>query len=271
MSIITVSRQIGSDGEKIAEMLSERLDYTQIDKQTVESYFTQHGLSQKKFERLDEKQSTFWDFFAMNQGMYKNVLLMAIYESVRKGNALVLGRGGQVLLQGIPGVLHVRIIAPRDVRLERIQEYFSCDERHARQMLHNGDHERDGYLKTFFKHSWDDPELYDLVINTATLSLDAAAELTETAVKDVDTGENRAAAEARIDDLLVSQKVIRRILYEEKLPIRSLSVETDEGVTSVMGLVDSEREKEKCTSIAAGIEGVKEVKDQIVVNLRGYE
>lgn len=270
MAIITISRQIGSEGETLAAMLSEKLAYARIDKQTVESYFVQHGLSQKTFEKLDERQSTFWDFFSMNQGLYKNVLAMAIYESVRKGRAVVLGRGGQILLQRVPGVLHIRVIAPREVRLKRIQERFSCDSKDAKHILQNSDHERGGYLKSFFKHDWDDPEHYDLVINTAGLSLNAVSRVVETAVSDVD-GTEESATEAKITDLLISQKVIYQLLYGAKLEVRNLRVDTNRGVTSIMGVVNSEREKEECTSVARETAGVKEVVDQIVVNVRGYE
>ena len=100
-------------------------------------------------------------------------------EFARKGKCIVLGRGGQTLLAGLPGILHVRIIAPQEVRKERIMKRYECDERHAERVIQHSDHERAGFHKFFFDLHWEDPHLYDLVVNTGFFSVDSAARLIE--------------------------------------------------------------------------------------------
>ena len=45
-----------------------------------------------------------------------------IEASCKWGNIVIIGRGGQGILKDKPGVLHVRIEAPLDIRVKRIQD-----------------------------------------------------------------------------------------------------------------------------------------------------
>ncbi len=47
---------------------------------------------------------------------------MVIYSFAQQNDTVIVGRGGQVLLKDLPGILHVRFLAPFDVRIQRIME-----------------------------------------------------------------------------------------------------------------------------------------------------
>lgn len=62
----------------------------------------------------------------------------------------MIGRGGQVLFKDIPGILHVKVIAPTAIRIERIQNRYNYDHRMAEQTVRHTDHDRSGFHKFFF-------------------------------------------------------------------------------------------------------------------------
>jgi cytidylate kinase len=265
MAIITISRRMGSYGEEVAQQLSEVLGYSYIDKDVLEQLLTAHGVSGEDFTRYDEKRASLWGGLSNLQKFYANVLKLALYETARKGNAVIVGRGGQALLRGLPGVIHIQVNAPWDVRIERVREDGSVDVRTAERMLHKSDHDREGFLKSFFNRSWNDPELYDLIINTGKISTDSIVIMVKDALKQLDTDANRRATEESLDDLLVTQKVENALLYSLNVDVSNLTVYTEKGVVTLVGLVREKSEKEKCLSAVQKIEGVREIIDELTV------
>ena len=93
----------------------------------------------------------------------------------REGKAVIVGRGAQFLLPR-SRVLAVRITAPIEVRVERIMVGKGMTNRDARQFVLETDQGRCEFVKRFFHHDVDDPRLYDLIIDTQSTDIAAAAE-----------------------------------------------------------------------------------------------
>jgi cytidylate kinase len=98
------------------------------------------------------------------------------------GNVVIVGRGGQAVLQEMPDVLHVRIEAPPDVRAQRIQEQENVSAKAAQDTVSERDRGAEAYLKRFYDVDWSDSSLYHLVINTGKWDTEAAAHLVVNAV-----------------------------------------------------------------------------------------
>ncbi len=114
--------------------------------------------------------------------IYKQAMEEVIRELASQGNVIVLGRAGQAILRGLPNVLHVRVIAPKMLRAERIAEKHGLPVSGALSQVEASDRTRRLYVKRFYNLRWDDPELYDLMINTGQISPETAALLIDEAV-----------------------------------------------------------------------------------------
>jgi cytidylate kinase len=90
---------------------------------------------------------------------------------------VIVGRAGQAILRGLPGVLHVRVIAPLEDRIRRLREQGISGISEIKLTIAERDRASAAYLKRFFGVSWDDPALYHLVLNTGLLDYDLAAEI----------------------------------------------------------------------------------------------
>ncbi|MCK4898510.1 MAG: cytidylate kinase-like family protein, partial [Anaerolineales bacterium] len=96
-------------------------------------------------------------------------------EYSKEGNIVIIGRAGQVILKDHPNVLHVKVIAPSTLRAKRIAQAQNISLEAAQSQVEMSDKNRRNYLKRYYKVRWDNPELYDLIVNTARLNPSQAA------------------------------------------------------------------------------------------------
>ncbi|MBU4606895.1 MAG: cytidylate kinase-like family protein, partial [Proteobacteria bacterium] len=183
MAIVIISRQIGSLGDEIAKAVSDRLGYKYIEKTKISHVISEKGFSLFDFDKFDEKKPSIWQSISLHKIKFSHLIKSAIYELIAKDNVVILGRGGQAILRDFPKALRVRIIASHPTRLSRIKDEMGCTEEKANQIIIQSDRDRFGYVRALFNEDWDDISLYDLVINTNTMSLETAVKMIAFAVE----------------------------------------------------------------------------------------
>ena len=112
----------------------------------------------------------------LDDALYMKTLSAIISELGQKGNIVILGRGGQMILRELPTALHVLIQAPLELRIPRIVERDQLTPEEASKRIHDLDSGRAAFHRKFFKVDVDNPCLYDLVLNTSRLPYTVAAE-----------------------------------------------------------------------------------------------
>ena len=90
---------------------------------------------------------------------------------------MVVGRGGQMILQEYPGVLHVQCVARFETRVYNIIVREDVKWREAARRVRLADEQRAGYMRRFYNVDWLDSHLYDLVVSTDRLAEDLAADI----------------------------------------------------------------------------------------------
>jgi cytidylate kinase len=88
-----------------------------------------------------------------------------VRESYAEGNCVVVGRGGQCILQDRPDVFHVFVYGPRAEKAERIRRRFSSAQDTA-AVMEDMDRSRAAFVGTYFNAQWNDPHLYHLLISS---------------------------------------------------------------------------------------------------------
>jgi cytidylate kinase len=108
---------------------------------------------------------------------YQGAVREVMEDLAAEGAVVIVGRAGQVILGGRPDVLHVRIIAPPKVRVARIASLQEIPWAAARAQVEESDRTRRDYLQRTYHVAWNDPQLYDLVLNTARIPVASAEDL----------------------------------------------------------------------------------------------
>jgi cytidylate kinase len=108
---------------------------------------------------------------------YLDMITSLILEYAAQGQAMIVGRGGQMILRGRDEVLHVQLIASFETRVYNIIQREGVKWRVAAHRVRKSDEQRSGYMRRFYNVEWLDSSLYDLVINTDHVPPGAATEL----------------------------------------------------------------------------------------------
>ena len=261
MAIITISRQVGSLGTEIAKQLSRELNYVLLDKETLASSLGAYGISD--MDKYDEKKPGLAETFSSKNYMYIHFLQSSIYQFARKGNCIILGRGGQFLLRLLPGVMKVHVCAPDHIRLERIRQRFDCDHESAQQIMEQSDSDRAAFHRFFFSADWNNPGMYDMIINTRMLSPTKGAELITDALPSFDTLEIQQQTRSMLADFCLGQDVITHIYEKGKIPVAYLKANAQQGVVTLEGGVMNRPEIDICEHAAMEVPGVQKVINRV--------
>jgi cytidylate kinase len=213
MAVITISRQQGSGGSEIAARVSDLLGYRYFDKRMMAEVMAQEGFTDEMIVdyREDEYRLRsfvdrvlgyrrpksiadvgFWDkdpqamkrtsSAVLDEHMAVWLVRSAIENVYERGNVVIVGRAGQAILRDRPGVFHVRIEAPLDVRVKWVCEHQHLGQKEAQQYITERDKASAEYLQRFYGVDWSDPTLYHVVINAAKWDHERAAQCIVNAV-----------------------------------------------------------------------------------------
>ncbi len=213
MTVITISRQYGSEGDEIAANLCQLLGYQSFDKQLMAKVAAEVGLTEGEIVDFSEDQHKVRGFLDRLLGSPKPIvtqtrswsedrsgvravevkridvvesiaLVQAVIRAAYKhGNVVIVGRGGQAVLRNDPDVLHVRIEAPLETRMQRVQLREGLTYELAREIVAERDRAAADYLKRFYGVDWSESLLYHLIINTGRWNIEAASHLIINAVQ----------------------------------------------------------------------------------------
>jgi cytidylate kinase len=265
MAVITVSRQIGSLGTEIARESARGLGYDYVDKEKMEKLLAASGFPEPQIQKFDEKKPPFWDSLSLERRKFLHSAQAIIYELAHKGRVVIVGRGGQVLLKDVPGILHVRVISPFEARVKRMTETGGFEEKQAGRFLRQGDQESFGFIHTFFHVNWDDPCLYDLIINTAKISVGTAIQWITAAVQSPDMAGREEEARVKLADLALVQRAEALLMDVVGNDIRLVEIEAKKGVVTLKGSIASARGRENCEKAVAALGGVLKVENYLTV------
>ncbi len=108
---------------------------------------------------------------------YLATLTSIIRDLAAHDNVLIIGRGSQVILKDWPGALHVLLVAPVQQRIQAFAAWQGVARDEATKRVHESTKGRAAFHHALFKVDVDDPSLYHLTLNTATVSLEQAAQI----------------------------------------------------------------------------------------------
>jgi cytidylate kinase len=174
MNVITVTREYGAGGYEVARGLAERLGWELLDRELLHRAAALEHLPDAELERLDEKAVSLADRFRLHppHEHYIHGLREAARQAADKGNVVLVGRGTGQLLAGHPNVFHLRLAADIDWRARRMAQREGWPLERAHGACLEQDRVRARFTRYFFGPDALQPEIYDLIVNTARVALD---------------------------------------------------------------------------------------------------
>lgn len=181
--IVTISREPGSGGNVLGERLAKRLSVELFHQEVIHAMAKSAKVSAQLLETLDEKGLSVledWmaylvDFRHIWPDQYIKHLMKVIGAIGRHGGAILIGRGANFILPP-ERRFSVRVIAPFDVRVANVVRSHQVSEAEARKRITKTDSQRRAFIRKYFNTSIADPLNYDMVVNTASTSIDGVVE-----------------------------------------------------------------------------------------------
>jgi cytidylate kinase len=187
---VALSRLPGAGAAELGRRLAERLGYAFFGIEIVDRIARETGLRHGLIEGVDEHIRNAIDRYLVDafrrerfsESDYLRHVVSTVASIGERGAAVILGRGSQFILPA-ERALRVLVTAPREVRLERLAKQEGLSPAVAEQRLGALDAERREFLLHHFRRDPDAFEHYDLGLNLGTLSIDAALDLAEAALR----------------------------------------------------------------------------------------
>jgi cytidylate kinase len=201
--VVTVSRERGSGGSHIAGLVAQRLDYTLLHRDVIDRICLSSGTRRHIIEALDEHArsqfASWWDSIIAQRytdaNDYVRLLLTTIYSVAELGGVVVVGRGANFIVGPERG-LHVRVVAPREQRIQRLVDHEMRSRKDAAHEVDLRDRERTDFIRKVHGRDIADPAGYDLVVNTGSIPFEAATDLIVAAAREKFERLRKAGAQA---------------------------------------------------------------------------
>jgi cytidylate kinase len=188
---ITVSKQWGSGGVDLATELARSLGWQVFDREILASIARQTHTRKAILDRLDEHAvGSFNDYLsqllvpdALSRAGYLQEMMRVVWGLARQGSAVILGRGANWLLKPRFG-LRLRVVAPMELRVERVVADSGIDRAEAAKRLRQHDDEQVAFIRQVFDRDINDPLGYDLILNLGAVELATADRIARNALRE---------------------------------------------------------------------------------------
>jgi len=205
MSILTVSRQFGAGGRTLGKLVARRMEYTLVDEDIV-GMIAERARVSDNWVRSIEKEAggsllRFMNYIVspryinrilvdtrgyIDEEVYVNTLYEVINEIARENNSVIVGRGGQYVLRDHPDAFHVLLIANLNDRIRFMINNYQLKEEQATTVIRVREKRRVNLYRKFGKENYNQPELYNMVLNMSRLSMDKAVDIVCTMLRSVE-------------------------------------------------------------------------------------
>jgi cytidylate kinase len=264
MYFITFSRKMGTKGTEIAKLVAKELHYAFYDTEDIEKKAEEMGFLDDIREINGKAPPLLKRFFSLRPEICLDRLNAVIYELARLGSAVILGRGGNMLFRSLPYALHVRVIASQEKRVRNLVERGYKREA-AVMVMEKSDHERESFIKFAFHRDWDNPELYDIVLNMDNLTVNVAADMILRAARAKEAQGNSGDVTNSLDMMELAVRV-GAALAEAGFPSSYVSAFVNEPrKVRLTGVVQVPWEKSAAERTALKVKGVESVENKIKI------
>lgn len=181
---ITIARTFGAGGARMGKILAAQMGFALWNRDLVQRIVDDTHMDRRVMDSVDEQMrgtlrglldglSARWRHA---EEEYEHALVRILAALASKGSVVLVGRGSAFVLAGRPA-LRIRVTCPLPIRAQRLAERRNLNEAAARRLAQKKDAARAWFVRSHFGEEVDNPDNYDLVLNTHHMNFDQAAEV----------------------------------------------------------------------------------------------
>lgn len=268
MPVIALTQGMGSLAQDIAEQLAAELNLATLQHEIAERVAEKMHVSRSLINRLRGGKAGTIERLRTDRHAMALYSSEEVLEAAAKGNVVIRGWGATQLLRSVPHVPCIRIMRPFDQRVQWLMNEIDTDDRSvAEAEIQRSDQANASRMHEQFGVEWNQPVLFDMVLNTDRLSVDTCVQMIKTLLARPEFAET-AGSRALLQGLALSARVRAALRADEHTDGVDITIDSTDGRVTLRGIVADEAEKAAAVRVAAAVAGVQSVDNQLRVMAR---
>jgi cytidylate kinase len=264
MPILAMTREMGSLGTFIGQAVAQRLGYAFVrDEITAEAAQVYDAAEESLVATLEAKPGV-WEGLSEAARRHFGFIAAEVLEAALKDNVVIIGRWSTLLVRGVDHALRVRVTAPMDVRVRRIEERLGVGPDEARARIQRSDRGVRARVRQFFDVEWGDPFLYDLTLSTERFAVEAGADLLCHLLARPEW-QPTEASRAALQDAALAARARAALKATPETARLNVKISCRGGRLELAGTVETAPAREAAGRIAAAQPGVLAVENHLTV------
>ena len=269
MTVITMTREMGSLGRDVALGLADRLGLELVQHELVEHIAEKMHMQQSSVNRFLEGKASLLERWGINETDMSLYTTEELLEVAKRGNVLIRGWGATYVLREISHVTCVRVCAPVTMRARNVMERVGiADLDVARKEVRRNDAAYARRMQHLFHVDYRDPMLYDMTFNTEQVSVDACVGMITAAIarrEKQPTPESTAKLEQMVTVAHVRSALRSSEITSRPTPSLEIELDPETGEIVLSGVADNEEFKFEAERLARDVPGVAAVRNELIV------
>jgi len=266
MAIITISRGTFSGGQKLAECIAAKLGYRCISREVLVETAKEFDVSEEKLLEALTKKPWLLERLTRARDRYLAYIRATLLKEVKDENVVYHGYAGHLLLKDAPHVFRIKVIANMEFRIKNAMERNNLSREEALQYIREVDEGRARWTRFIYDVDWNDPNLYDLVVNLDQIAIESACEVV-CHLSGMEGYQRSDLSRKVIADMVLASHLKALIAADSNISDRRVEVVADGGVVTVSGTVESIAEADRIRNIVRMEPGVAEIDSRLRVRL----
>jgi len=268
MPVIALTQGMGSLAQDIAEQLAAELNLATLQHEIAERVAEKMHVSRSLINRLRGGKAGTLERLRTDRHAMALYSAEEVLEAAAKGNVVIRGWGATQLLRAVPHVPCIRIMRPFDKRVRWLMNEIDTDDRGvAEAEIQRSDQANASRMHEQFGVEWNQPVLFDMVLNTDRLSVDTCVQMIKALLERPEFAET-PQSQALLQGLALSARVRAALRGNEATDGVDITIDSADGRVTLRGIVAAAEEKSAAVQVSAGVPGVQSVDDQLRVMAR---
>ena len=268
MPVIALTQGMGSLAQDIAEQLATELHLSTLQHEVAERVAEKMHVSRSLINRLRGGKAGALERLRADRQAMALYSAEEVLDAAAKGNVVIRGWGATQLLRSVPHIPCVRIMRPFDKRVQWLMDQIDTDDRGvAEAEIRRSDEANASRMHDQFGVQWNEPVLFDMVLNTDRLSIDTCVQMIRALLARPEFAETEHSR-ALLQGLALSAHVRAALRAHEETRGVDITIDARDGQLTLRGIVADQSERTATAQVSASVAGVKSVDDQLRVMSR---
>jgi cytidylate kinase len=262
--IIAMTREMGSLGSFVGIEVARQLGAEFLRDEPIRQVAREYRVRESRVVGAVEATPGLLERFRQRGRRYRIYLEAAVLEAALRERVVLMGRWSTLFLRGVPHAVRVRVCAPAEVRARRVMTRYGIDQAEAGRRIAAYDEGVRARMRQVFDVEWTDPILYDLVINTESVTVVAAARQVVT-LASAPEFQPTPSGQQHLRDRALAARVRATLKAAPETGHLEVAVHATGETIELEGVVGSDSDRDGAIAVARVVPGVAAVSSALKV------